>query len=115
MQPSSLLVGPRLLLSRFTSTISRLVSALYVTLQALLLCFLVLSLGNRKRTRYSPLQRPPMPMDPSQAPDGPLDDFDPTQPGDIWSDYLDIPEVIENGRFHLEHCLTLDPSRYDHP
>ena len=107
MQPSSLLVGPRLLLSRFTSIASQLVSTLTIVSRALLLCFLVLALSNRKRTRITR-------MAPSQDPDHLLDDFMPDQPGDIWSDYLDIPEVIENGRFHLEHCLSLDPSRYDH-
>jgi len=113
MQHSSLLVGPRLLLSRFTSIASQLVSTLTIVSRALLLCFLVLALSKRKRTRYSPLQPPPTPMAPSQDPDDTLDDFDPTHPGDIWSDYLDIPEVIENGRFHLARCFALDPSRYD--
>ena len=43
-----------------------------------------------------------------------LDDFDPTQPGDIWTDFLNNPDVIAQGRIHLARCFHLDPARYDH-
>ena len=115
MQPSSLLVGPRLLLSRFTLTISQLVSALTIVSRALLLCFLVLALSNRKRTRHSPLQRPPTQMAPSQDPDDTLDDPDDWIPenSDPWTYQLTQPDVLANNRHHLSRCFALDPSRYD--
>lgn len=56
---------------------------------------------------------PPQPLaGPSH--DDPLDDFDPSQPGDPWSEYLDVPEVIHFSRQHLARCLLLDPSRHEH-
>ena len=46
--------------------------------------------------------------------DEPLDDWDPSDPGDPWSIYLAQPEVIHFCRLHLDFCLLLDPSRHDH-
>jgi len=43
-----------------------------------------------------------------------LDDFDPSEPGDPWSEYLDQPFVIDACRDHLSRCHDLDPAKHDH-
>ena len=51
---------------------------------------------------------------PSAYDQDPLDDYDPSEPGDPWSDYLNQPEVIHACRHHLRRCLSLNPARHDH-
>ena len=36
-----------------------------------------------------------------------LDDFDPSEPGDPWNEYLKQPHAIENGRLFLEYCFNI--------
>ena len=75
--------------------------------------------GPRRASNYLPLSPYPIdgagtfPASPA-ASDEPLDDWNPSEPGDPWSEYLDVPEVIHFSRQHLARCLLLDPSRHDH-
>jgi len=41
-----------------------------------------------------------------------LDDRDPSEPGDPWSEYLDHPHVIEACIPHLQRCYDLDPTKH---
>jgi hypothetical protein len=65
----------------------------------------------------SALQSPlsAVPVHPSAYAGDPLDDYDPSQPGDPWSEYLDQPFVIDACRTHLSRCHDLDPASHDHP
>lgn len=73
-----------------------------------------------RRTPQAPTRAPervsePIAAHPSVYADDCLDDYDPSEPGDPWSDYLDDPVVIEACIPHLHRCLRLDPAQHDHP
>ena len=75
--------------------------------------------ASRRGPRYLPLSPYPLdaqgPLQPLQgASDEPLGDWDPSEPGDPWSDYLDLEEVIYFSRQHLARCFLLDPARHEH-
>jgi hypothetical protein len=54
-----------------------------------------------------------IPVHPSAYADDPLDDYDPSEPGDPWSEYLDQPFVVDACRTHLSRCHDLDPAQND--
>lgn len=56
----------------------------------------------------------PIAAHPSVYADDYLDDYDPSEPGDLWSDYLNQPEVIQACRPHLSRCFDLTSAQHDH-
>jgi hypothetical protein len=97
-------------------------TALLTLLLALRAFKRLLALSLRKHTQQGSKR-------PSRAPQSPLsvipahpsayadteDDFDPSEPGDPWSEYLDEPYVIDACRTHLSRCHDLDPASHDLP
>lgn len=57
-----------------------------------------------------PLRRPKQKQGGCDLCDSYLDDFDPSEPGDPWCEYLKQPQAIENGRLFAEHCFLLPPN-----
>ena len=108
------------------SLLRRALRPLLLAFNSLLLLILLLSLPRARRRRLQPLPALSTPTGYSQDPDvhpsayadqsqDPLDDYDPSHPDDIWSQYLDEPEVIACSRHHLARCFHLDPARHSHP
>ena len=71
--------------------------------------------GSKRPSRAPQAPLTAIPVHPCAFADDPLDDYDPSQPGDPWSEYLDQPFVIDACRTHLANCHDLDPAQHDHP